>query len=686
MKPHWHELALTVLVAAALSPTARATEVQGDVLGEWDALGSPYVVTADINVPAGEMLEIQPGVTVQFAGSFFFFVYGILQAVGTVTDSIYFTTDVDSNPDQWRGIRILNAPDTSRFAYCVVEYVHYFVPDPDDGGWGLRIENCSPLIEHCSIRYNYGRPNGGGIATINSNCRISDSDILFNYGEYGGGLELGWGGDILVIRCLVAYNTASQGAGLAFWGVNPTVINCTIVGNHGDDASGLRCTAGSVPEIRNCIFASNNGGPAVGLYGVPNPPTIEYSCFWDHGSLFGGNPELPGFGETTEINANGDPCDVYFNIFLDPSFVNPEEGDFHLSDDSPCLDAGDPESPEDPDGSVADMGAYSGQGGGPQFCVLYPNGGELWSVLRNDTVRWLAEGVTGSIRIELNRDYPGGDWEMLSASTPNDGEQVFVISEPMSDWCRVRISTLDNSHRDISNHNFRIGSQQGYLALVQGDSAGQPVLSWDAGVVECPAGAVAVFRFANFGEQSLTVSVPEEPPSVEFMRTTDCPISFVLGPHAVSPYQITLQFDPSADSLYRDTLLIPSDAVNAVSGSVRIPLSGQQVSTPQAPNIRVFPEGEDARLMWQAVSQSVGGCPVTVTRYLVFYCGVYDGPFYYHGFSTTTTYTHFGVLRHSPAMFYLVVAYTGPVGLVDDLPGGGGLAMDQVLSRLQQKR
>jgi len=46
------------------------------------------------------------------------------------------------------------------------------------------------------------------------------------------------------------------------------------------------------------------------------------------------------------------------NIDADPLFVDPTLGDYHLQWPSPCIDAGDPESPLDPDGTRADMGAY----------------------------------------------------------------------------------------------------------------------------------------------------------------------------------------------------------------------------------------------------------------------------------------------------------------------------------------
>jgi hypothetical protein len=52
-----------------------------------------------------------------------------------------------------------------------------------------------------------------------------------------------------------------------------------------------------------------------------------------------------------------------FNIFLDPMFVAPYSGDYNLMAGSPCIDAGDPNSPLDPDGTLADIGAlYFDQG------------------------------------------------------------------------------------------------------------------------------------------------------------------------------------------------------------------------------------------------------------------------------------------------------------------------------------
>ena len=46
------------------------------------------------------------------------------------------------------------------------------------------------------------------------------------------------------------------------------------------------------------------------------------------------------------------------NINANPLFVDSGSGDFNLQSTSPCIDAGDPSSELDPDGTIADIGAY----------------------------------------------------------------------------------------------------------------------------------------------------------------------------------------------------------------------------------------------------------------------------------------------------------------------------------------
>ncbi|OYT13451.1 MAG: hypothetical protein B6I19_05120 [Bacteroidetes bacterium 4572_114] len=59
------------------------------------------------------------------------------------------------------------------------------------------------------------------------------------------------------------------------------------------------------------------------------------------------------------VNLNGDPCDPYLNLFMDPLFIDPGNLDFHITEGSPCIDAGNPDPAYyDPDGTIADIGAF----------------------------------------------------------------------------------------------------------------------------------------------------------------------------------------------------------------------------------------------------------------------------------------------------------------------------------------
>ncbi len=84
---------------------------------------------------------------------------------------------------------------------------------------------------------------------------------------------------------------------------------------------------------------------------------IRYNSFWNNNADFyvytGTIPE--GLGELVIVNNNADSCDQYYNIFFDPLFADTVNFDFHLTGFSPCIDAGNPDSPLDPDSTIADI-------------------------------------------------------------------------------------------------------------------------------------------------------------------------------------------------------------------------------------------------------------------------------------------------------------------------------------------
>ena len=299
----------------------------------------------------------------------------------------------------------------------------------------------------------------------------------------------------------------------------------------------------------------------------------------------------------------------------------------------------------------------------PSMQVLLPNGGESWTINHSYNVQWIGIGFTDGVKIELNRNYPGGTWEILAANTPNDGEQSFPITDPISNHCRIKVSSvLADTVDDISNSDFSIvPSAGGYLALVHLGQPLDPVCAWDAGVVECPQSTTQYFYLRNFGNQQILVYQPQEPTSNEFSRTISCPSYFYLNPNQSAPYQLLLNYTPHSDGTHRDTLLIRSNAQNAQNDFVRIPLVGRRVSTPIPPEVVITLEGNNARLIWNPVTESINGCSATPTGYLVFYSGDVSGPYWYHGFTSDTTYLHLRPVQFTSTMFYQIEAYSGPL-------------------------
>lgn len=63
------------------------------------------------------------------------------------------------------------------------------------------------------------------------------------------------------------------------------------------------------------------------------------------------------------------------NLFVDPGFTATASGDFRLVPSSQCIDAGDPQSPLDADGSRADMGAYPYDQARPRLACMQASAG-----------------------------------------------------------------------------------------------------------------------------------------------------------------------------------------------------------------------------------------------------------------------------------------------------------------------
>ncbi len=119
------------------------------------------------------------------------------------------------------------------------------------------------------------------------------------------------------------------------WSSDPLIINCTLVDNISYSWATIGIWDTSSPIILDCIVSNNTGSGFV--FHSQSQATIEYCICYENssGSFSGYIPS--GLGTIVQVNSNGDPCDVYYNIFLNPEFIDLYTLDLSLSEISPVL-------------------------------------------------------------------------------------------------------------------------------------------------------------------------------------------------------------------------------------------------------------------------------------------------------------------------------------------------------------
>ena len=218
-----------------------------------------------------------------------------------------------------------------------------------NGGGVFISEGSSPYLSHLQILNNtVTNDDGGGIAMMNSGGYIESLTISHNSvpSGVGGGINL-YNSSPEIENCLIS-NNLSQGDGggiVCRDGSDAQFINVTITANFANDGGGGFACGTSSPVFLNSILAGNDAmtEPEFSIWDDYSDPIFNY-C----------NTEMEWTGES--------------NFYADPLFVDVENGDFHLSNLSPCIGAGTPSgAPEydiegnlrpDPPGSNPDLGAF----------------------------------------------------------------------------------------------------------------------------------------------------------------------------------------------------------------------------------------------------------------------------------------------------------------------------------------
>jgi len=289
----------------------------------------------------------------------------------------------------------------------------------NDNGGGIWCRDSNPIISDVNIRSNRANQGGGIFCDRNADITLRNANIEENYAIHGGGIYCYFSSpmfnDVLVLN-----NEASQFGGVRLWESNASLNNLQILNNRGSACGGVSIAHSSNVNLINVIIRDNWGGGVYcqtsiarltnvlialnhtsngggiycyranlylnkvticnntagneggGIYCLDgtqlfvvntilwenDPQEIFFQRQNDQNSLTISYSDIGGGQNDIETNHN---CDVNWlegNFDANPLFVDQDNNDFHLTENSPCIDAGDPETDRDPDDTVADIGAY----------------------------------------------------------------------------------------------------------------------------------------------------------------------------------------------------------------------------------------------------------------------------------------------------------------------------------------
>lgn len=388
------------------------TNVSGALSGGATTWSGVIHVTGDVIVPAGHVLTIQPGTLVLLNGvasgdgGTDIQVNGTIRSLGTSDDPVTFTAWDPTLP--WGELRHASA-QPSVYQYTLISRAGN---SPGGGHTGkgpvIRPNNSTITFDHVAITDNVGKiaqATGSNLTFTNSElsrsiagAEIGSTQLLQDWtwtldmrgtddndGIY---LNAQSGGQTLILRRNVFAGIDDDGIDT----LGSTVtIDDTIVRDSKD--KGLS-TLGGVVTVLNSLFVDNTLAPEDGtsatISAKPGQGHATATVNMDHVTVVAPVVGIEGrdkFGEPTlrvifnvtnsiiraadAVRTDYNAADIHIsysnvseawagsgNINADPLFTNPAAHDFHLRPTSPSLNAGDPASPNDLDGTRADQGYW----------------------------------------------------------------------------------------------------------------------------------------------------------------------------------------------------------------------------------------------------------------------------------------------------------------------------------------
>lgn len=390
-----------LIMVLGLGCRAQQLQVSGLQSGVWEAdtvlVTGDVVVEDSLRVMPGTVVLFERFYGINVGDK------AVFRAEGTSEDSVRFTV-VDTTGlylynsvrGGWNGIA-MDGAGLVKMDYCVLEYGKA-ADEHDQQGGALKIGHCQEVeITNSTLRCNFSRNRGGAVHAEDSRVVFSDCQFLDNkvytednvFAMYGGaadflrcdvemrGMELreNYGPNciggalsfdscaVILDRAVFVDNIGLNGGGMYLMRCNHKecrLSNLLFDGNYSGHFGGGMALSDASPEIYN-ILVTHNQSEGVSCNGIffyqecapkmanciiygnyPANPLMDTTQMWlwtfeDYA------PEMRNClieGDTAYIRG-AQFLKVFEDIIdADPLFVDVENHDFRLSENSPCRDAG----------------------------------------------------------------------------------------------------------------------------------------------------------------------------------------------------------------------------------------------------------------------------------------------------------------------------------------------------------
>ncbi len=454
---------------------------------------SPYYIDCIVKVKSNASITAQPGVEIFFNDNTKLYVNGKLSFVGTSAEPIKLSTN--SYFEYYNEVKIEDSKNNCEFIHCDFTNIRNMAVRTDKVTYShCNIQNNRNLpgiivdIHESNLDFNNntvkGNYSGEGLIAFYSKCDIQNNTIscfnddieiiacsssvisnnkLFDSGDDG--IDMNNCTDILIENNVITNindKGISSGDLEGIGSSNITIKNNMISYCRG---GGVSAKNGSTADVINNTFYKNiynlhanqpletSTPPSLNVVNCILSSPTDLSVYKDNVSTINVSYSL---SDKELIPGTG-------NVFANPEFVNSELADFNLKVNSPCIDAGNPSTGTDPDGTRKDMGCYPYSHSTNYVVINEINYNSSPNFKADD---WIEIYNYSENDIDISawtfRDSDPTHLFVIPNNTILKRKEYLVLSEKLASFGAV----YPNVTKSIGNFNFGLSSQGEYIALL----------------------------------------------------------------------------------------------------------------------------------------------------------------------------------------------------------------------------